>query len=66
MEKIRIKELREERGMSQAKLGEELGLNQRTVSEYERGNVEPSIQTIKKLCEIFDVSADYLLGIKDF
>jgi len=66
MIKTRIKELREEKGLSQTKLAAELGLNQRTVSNYETGSLEPNIQTIKKLCEYFGVSADYLLGLEEF
>ena len=62
----RIKELREEKGLTQAQLGKELMLNQNTISDYENGKLEPSVQTIIKLCDIFDITADYLLGRKDF
>lgn len=66
MEKTRIKELREEKGLSQAQLAAELGLNQRTISNYETGILEPNIQTIKKLCKYFNVTADYLLEIMEY
>ena len=34
-------------------------------ASWEQGRTEPDIERIKKLCEIFDVSADYLLGLED-
>ena len=66
MAKIRIKELREEKGLSQAKLAKELGVNYRTISNYELEIREPNIQTIEKLCKYFGVSSDYLLGFKEY
>ncbi|MCL2862243.1 MAG: helix-turn-helix transcriptional regulator [Firmicutes bacterium] len=68
MEKIktRIRELREEKGLTQEQLGEEIGFRSNTISQYETGVLEPNLQTIKKLCDFFDVSADYLLGFKEF
>jgi len=62
---MRIKELREEKGLSQTKLAQALGFNQRTISDYETGKREPNVETIKKLCKYFGVSADYLLGLED-
>lgn len=66
MEKTRIKELREEKGLSQTQLAAELGLNQRTISNYETGVLEPNIQTIKKICKYFGVTAGYLLEIEEY
>ena len=64
--KLRLRELREERGITQLQLAKELCFSHNTISQYETGITEPSIQTIKKLCKFFDVSADYLLNIQDF
>lgn len=61
----RIKDLREEHGMSQAKLAELLRCNQQTVSKYEREIRDLGTQTIIALTRIFNVSADYILGIED-
>ena len=61
----RIKELREEKGLSQVQLAKEIGVAQRTISGYEIGAREPDIATIKKLCKFFDVSAGYLLELED-
>ena len=35
------------------------------MQSWEQGRTEPDIKTIVKLCKIFDVSADYLLGLED-
>jgi len=61
----RIKELRLEKKMSQAQLGQVIGVNDRTISNYESGKREPDIQTIKKLCDFFEVTSDYLLGFAE-
>jgi len=65
MVKLRLKELREEKGLSQETVGKVIGVNRRTVGQYERGINEPDIQTIEKLCKFFGVTADYLLGFSD-
>lgn len=57
----RLKELRIERGFSQAALGKILGCAPSTVSKYELSQRELDIPTINRLCDIFSCSADYLL-----
>ena len=61
----RLAELRHEKRLSQKEIAKLLYVPQTTYSHYEVGNREPSIETIIKLCDLFDVSADYLLGRKD-
>jgi len=63
---VRLKELREEKELSQTQLAKEINVNQRTISNWETGVSEPDIQAIKKLCEFFETTADYLLGFKEF
>lgn len=65
MLKQRLKELREERGLSKRELSRIIGLNHRAVSQYELGKTEPNYQTLKKLCDYFGITADYLLGFSD-
>ena len=65
MHTIRLKELREEKELTQSQLAKEIGINRRTLSNYETGAREPDIQTIKKLCDFFEVTAGYLLGFED-
>lgn len=61
----RIRELRKMRGMSQQTLAELLDLNKVTVSQYERGIRRPNIDIVTAMCDIFNVSSDYLLGEDD-
>ena len=50
--------------ISQKELAEKLGVNPSTVSKYMRLDKFPSIDTFANLCEILDVSADEILGLK--
>ncbi len=51
--------------MSQVNLSVKIGVAQETISAYESGRSYPSVDTLLRLCEIFDVSADYLLDKTD-
>ena len=62
----RIKELRQENGINQKKLAELCEVKQSCVSRWEKGDSLPDTKSIIKLCIIFDESADYLLGLKDY
>ena len=59
----RLKELRIERGLTQKQLAQLIGSAQSAVYYWEADRQEPSISSLKKICEVFDVSADYLLNI---
>lgn len=61
----RIKELRKGKCLSQEKLADLIGVTKQAVSQYERGVRKPDIPTIDALCDIFNVSSDYLLGKDD-
>lgn len=61
----RIKELREEIGMTQVRLSIELEVAQETVSAYEQGKHNPSVNNLIKLSKIFSASIDYILGLTD-
>lgn len=60
-----LKILREERGLSQTKLGELVGLSQSSIHSYEKGEYEPDIGLMKQFADIFSVSIDFLLGHTD-
>lgn len=62
---MRLKALREKRGISQLKLAMDLGLNQNSISRYESGVREPDYKTLIALADYFDVSIDYLLERTD-
>lgn len=56
-----LKLLRQSKKMTQSQLAELLGIDQRTMSAYEKGLCEPSLATLAKICEIFDESFDNIL-----
>ncbi len=62
----RIRELRLGNNLTQKELAQKLGVDFRSVSFWETERYEPNISQIIKLCALFDVTADYLLGIADF
>ncbi|MBM6917217.1 MULTISPECIES: helix-turn-helix domain-containing protein [Intestinimonas] len=59
-----IRTLRLVRGMSQVELARRLGVTKQSVSNWENDNIQPSIEMLKKLADIFSVSTDYLLGLE--
>lgn len=61
----RIKELREEIGMTQVRLSIELEVAQETISAYENGKHYPSVPSLIKLTEVFNTGIDYILGFSD-
>lgn len=62
---IRLRELRKENGLTQAKLAELLFVDRTTVSDWENRGKEPNYDTLIKLVKILNTTADYLLGISD-
>jgi transcriptional regulator with XRE-family HTH domain len=63
VEANRIKELREEKSMTQVRLSIELGVTQETISAYEIGRHYPSVKSLMHMMELFDASMDYIMGM---
>lgn len=61
----RLKELRIEKKLTQKQLADILKTNNSSVCDWERGRTEPSVYYIIEICNYFQVSADYLLGLED-
>ena len=61
----RIKELRQSQNLTQKELAEKVGFNQTAIGKYERNELEPNLETLKKFSAIFECSIDYLLGHSD-
>lgn len=61
-----IKELRKSYGLTQTDLGNVLNCDRFRIADIERGKTQPNIQDIKKLSQHFNVSADYLLGLREY
>lgn len=57
-----IRRLRQERGLNQEELGHRVGASKQSVSNWENGNIAPSIDLLIRLADFFGVSTDYLLG----
>ncbi len=58
--------LRKENKTSQQKLAAAVGVTQQCISEWEKGNIEPTMTNLIKIADVFDVSIDYLVGRKDY
>lgn len=61
----RLKELRDQIGKLQKEIAQDLNLSVQVYCNYEKGQREPSFDTLIKIAQYFDVSVDYLLGLTD-
>ncbi len=59
---IRLKEIRRERGLTQMKLSEMIGIDQALISKYESGGRVPPTEALIAFADVFGVSIDYLVG----
>ena len=57
-----LKGLRISKRLSQEQLGKLIGVSRMTIGAIETGKSDPSVQTLRLLCDIFRTSADYLLN----
>lgn len=58
-----LRELREDHDYSQGKVAQFLGTTQQVYSRYERGINEMPVRHLRALCQFYQVSADYVLGL---
>lgn len=63
--KTKIKELRKEKGLTQKQLASLISKSETGLASWEQGLSEPSVNDIRLLCMIFEVSADELLGLEN-
>ena len=61
----RLKELREERGLTQKQVADALGIHSVTYLHYEKGHHEPPLSLLADMAAFFGESVDYLLGLVD-
>ena len=59
-----LRELREDRDLTQAEIAAILGTTQQVYSRYEKGVNEMPIRHLITLCRYYQISADYVLGLK--
>jgi transcriptional regulator with XRE-family HTH domain len=60
-----IKKLRLAAGISQVDLAKKLNVSKQSISNWENNNIMPSIDMLKRLCDYFSCSADYMLEMDD-
>ena len=58
----RLRDLRNEKKLTQDDLGKMLNVSGKTIGAWERDSRQPNIEAISKIASIFNVSTDYLLG----
>ena len=61
----RLRELRKEYGETQTDLGAVLGVYKTQISEVEKGNASTTVEKLALICQHYQISADYLLGLTD-
>ena len=61
----KLKQLRQEKELTQQELADRLSLTRATISSYERSALYPSVEVLVEICRFFNVSADYMLGLVD-
>jgi len=61
----KIRDLREERKMTQQQVAEVLGIRQQVYSKYELGVRSLPIEHLIKLCKFYKASADWILGLSE-
>ena len=60
----KIRQLRNERRLTQTDLAKILHVSQDTISLWELDKSLPDVKAVVEICKLFDVSSDYLLGLE--
>lgn len=60
----RLRQLRKENNLTQQQLADQLGLAKSVVSYYENDERNPSYDVLRKICQIFHVTSDYMIGME--
>lgn len=63
--RTRIRNVREDRDLTQAQVGQLLNKSQQGYNHIEAGRAELKIDDLIKLCRYYQLSADYLIGLTD-
>ena len=61
----RLRQIREDRDLTQAKIGKLLDKSQQGYNHIETGRAELKMEDLAKLCRFYNLSADYILGLID-
>ena len=63
---VGLREIRKKRKINQLKLATDLSISRESISYYENGKREPSLDLLVKLSDYFDVDINYLITGKEF
>ena len=61
----RLTELLSENKISKLELAKRIGVSATSISDWSTGRIQPTVENVYLICEYFQVSADYMLGLKD-
>ena len=61
----RLRQIREDRGLTQSEIGKLLDKSQQGYNHIETGRAELKMEDLAKLCRFYNLSADYILGLID-
>ena len=61
----KLRDLRQERGLTQKQIADIIGTSQQYYGKYENGLRPLPLEHLKKLCEFYGASADWLLGLRE-
>ena len=61
----RIKEIRNDNHLNQSEFGGSISVSQDTISLWEKGKSLPNLEYVILICKLYNVSADYLLGLEE-
>ena len=53
-------------GIPQKDIAKMIGVSPQTVSKYMKKDIFPALDTFAKLCNVLDVTSDYILGLKNY
>lgn len=63
--RARLRDVREDRDLTQAEVGKILNKSQQGYNHIEAGRAELKIDDLVKLCQFYNLTADYLVGLSD-
>lgn len=61
----RLTELLSENKISKRELAKRIGVSATSISDWSTGRIQPTVENVYLICEYIQVSADYMLGLKD-
>lgn len=64
--KERLTEALKYDGRQQKEIAKLIGISPSNLSMYKKGDTEPTLEILYKICQVLDITSDYLLGLSDY